>query len=247
MSEIPPLDWSAFFPCARNSPGLSGAAVPGATITLTDEARGQAIVQQSDAAGVFRFPELKPASYALTIAAGGFKETKIQHVVVLVSQVTPLKVSLEIGDTHEEVTVTADSTHQVETVSTESGTVITSEQIQHLAIVGRNVMDLAQLAPGVQLRDGSDIDPTKNNFTIASFQGRSGRETQVQWDGLSIQDHTVGGAVQNVGLDAIGEFQVAQTTLNPAQSVASGGAVNMVSRAGGNQVHGSRRSLCGSG
>jgi hypothetical protein len=217
----------------------SGAAVPGATITLTDEARGQAVVQQSDAAGVFRFPELKPASYALTIAARGFKETKIQHVVVLVSQVTPLKVSLEVGDTHEEVTVTADSTHQVETVSTESGTVITSEQIQHLAIVGRNVMDLAQLAPGVQLRDGSDIDPTKNNFTIASFQGRSGRETQVQWDGLSIQDHTVGGAVQNVGLDAIGEFQVAQTTLNPAQSVASGGAVNMVSRAGGNQVHGS--------
>jgi Carboxypeptidase regulatory-like domain len=217
----------------------SGAAVPGATITLTDEARGQAILQQSDGAGVFRFPELKPASYALTIAAHGFKETKIQHVVVLVSQVTPLKVSLEIGDTREEVTVTAGSTHQVETVSTESGTVITSEQIQHLAIVGRNVMDLAQLAPGVQLRDGSDIDPTKNNFTIASFQGRSGRETQVQWDGLSIQDHTVGGAVQNVGLDAIGEFQVAQTTLNPAQSVASGGAVNMVSRAGGNQIHGS--------
>jgi hypothetical protein len=217
----------------------SGAAVPGATITLTDEARGQAVLQQSDAAGVFRFPELKPASYALTIAARGFKETKIQHVVVLVSQVTPLKIPLEIGDTHEEVTVTADSTHQVETVSTESGTVITADQIQHLAIVGRNVMDLAQLAPGVQLRDGSDIDPTKNNFTIASFQGRSGRETQVQWDGLSIQDHTVGGAVQNVGLDAIGEFQVAQTTLNPAQSVASGGAVNMVSRAGGNQIHGS--------
>ena len=51
-------------------------------------------------------------------------------------------------------------------------------------------MDLAQLSPGVQLRDGNDIDPTKNNFTIAAFQGRSGRETQVQLDGLSIQDHS---------------------------------------------------------
>jgi hypothetical protein len=217
----------------------AGAAVPNATITLIDEAGGQAVLQQSDPEGVFRFPELKPGSYAVTVAAPGFKESKIQHVVVLVSQVTPLKVPLQIGDTREEVTVTADSSHQVETVSTESGVVVTADQIQHIAIVGRNVMDLAQLAPGVQLRDGSDIDPTKNNFTIASFQGRSGRETQVQWDGLSIQDHTVGGAVQNVGLDAIGEFQVAETTLNPAQSVASGGAVNMVSRAGGNKMHGS--------
>jgi len=217
----------------------SGAAVAGAKITLTDEAGGQAILQQSDTAGLFRFPELKPATYAVDVTVAGFKETKIEHLVVLVSQVTPLNITLQIGDVHEEVTVTADSSHQVETVSTESGAVITSEQIEHIAIVGRNVMDLAQLAPGVQLRDGSDIDPTKNNFTIASFQGRSGRETQVQWDGLSIQDHTVGGAVQNVGLDAIGEFQVAQTTLNPAQSVASGGAVNMVSRAGGNQIHGS--------
>jgi hypothetical protein len=217
----------------------TGATVAGGTITLVDEAGGRTLAQQSDAEGVFRFLELKPASYFASVAAPGCKETKIEHVVVLVSQVTPLNISLQVGAANEKVTVTAESGHQVDTVSTESGAVITSEQIEHIAIVGRNVMDLAQLAPGVQLRDGSDIDPTKNNFTIASFQGRSGRETQVQWDGLSIQDHTVGGAVQNVGLDAIGEFQVAQTTLNPAQSVASGGAVNMVSRSGGNQMHGS--------
>jgi hypothetical protein len=216
-----------------------GKAIVGAAVTVVDEAGGQILRQVSDATGLFRYPELQPANYTVSVTASGFRETKVEHVTVLVSQVTPLNITLQVGTTQQEVTVTANSANQVDTVSTESGTVVTAAQIDHLAIVGRNVMDLAQLAPGVQLRDGSDIDPTKNNFTIASFQGRSGRETQVQWDGLSIQDHTVGGAVQNVGLDAIGEFQVAETTLHPAQSVASGGAVNMVSRSGGNQMHGS--------
>jgi hypothetical protein len=217
----------------------TGNVIANAAVTLIDEAGGKSFSQTSDASGVFRFFDLKPAEYKVTITASGFKVESIQHVVVQISQVAPLNVSLQIGNVQEEVSVVANSANQVDTVSTESGTVITLAQIQHLAIVGRNVMDLAQLAPGVQLRDGSDIDPTKNNFTIAAFQGRSGRETQVQWDGLSIQDHTVGGAIQNVGLDAVQEFQVAETTLHPAQSVASGGAVNMVSRTGSNALHGS--------
>jgi Carboxypeptidase regulatory-like domain len=217
----------------------TGRIVIGATVTLVDETSGQIRRQQSDNTGLFLFPELKPDPYHVSIAAPGFKETIIEHVIVLVSQIATVNAVLSVGGAHQEITVTANSSNQVDTISTESGTVITSTQIEQLAIIGRNVMDLAQLAPGVQLRDGSDIDPTKNNFTIASFQGRSGRETQVQWDGLSIQDHTVGGPVQNVGLDAVGEFQVAESTLTPAQSVASGGAVNMVSRSGGNVAHGS--------
>ena len=216
----------------------SGAVVPNAHISATDETTGEALSATSDQSGFYRFVELHPDPYLVVVESPGFKQVSYPHVVVLISRTTSLNAAVTPGNTSEQVLVSSGAT-DLDTVSTESGEVITARQIEQLPIVGRNAMDLAQLSPGVQLRDGNDIDPTKNNFTIAAFQGRSGRETQVQMDGLSIQDHTVGGPVQNIGLDALQEFQVAQSTLNPAQSVASGGAVNMLTRSGSNQLHGS--------
>ncbi len=217
----------------------SGASVQNAAVVYTDESTGETGTATTDNTGLFRILNAKPDRYTVSVEAPGFKRAVFEHITVQLAQVTPLNVTLGTGAVQEQVTVNGDSTVGVDPVSTESGVVINQNQIENLAIVGRNVMDLAQLAPGVQLRDGNDIDATKSNFTVAAFQGRSGRETQVQWDGLSIQDHTVGGPVQNVGLDTIQEFQVAETTLHPAQSVASGGAVNMLSRTGGNSFHGS--------
>jgi hypothetical protein len=217
----------------------SDAAIPKARLTATNAGTGERRELTAATDGSFHLIEMQPGKYSVAIEATGFKRALFQDVVVRVAEVSSLNPKLQVGELSQEVRVTAENQVQVDTVSTEVGSVITQTQIEQLAIVGRSVMDLAQLAPGVQLRDGGEIDPTKNNFTIAAFQGRGGRETQVEWDGLSIQDHTVGGPVQNVGLDAIQEFQVAEATLSPAQSVASGGAVNMVSRTGGNSIHGS--------
>ena len=216
----------------------TGAVVGNARVTATSETSGEKATAISDGSGLFRFLEVRPDPYLVVVEARGFKQVSIPHVVVLISRVTPLNAIVTPGSTAEQVIVSSGTT-DIDTVSTESGEVIDRRQIEQLPIVGRNMMDLAQLSPGVQLRDGNDIDPTKNNFTIAAFEGRSGRETQIQLDGLSIQDHTVGGPVQNAGLDAVQEFQVAQSTLNPAQSVASGGAVNILTRSGSNQMHGS--------
>jgi hypothetical protein len=216
----------------------TGAVVPNVRITATNETTGEDLVTLSNQSGLYRLLEMNPASYSVIVEAQGFKQIMEAHVLVLISRVTPLNFTLTPGSISEQVVVSSGPLN-LDSVSTESGEVINREQIEQLPIVGRNMMDLAQLSPGVQLRDGNDIDPTKNNFTIAAFQGRSGRETQIQLDGMSIQDHTVGGPVQNVGLDAVQEFQVAQSTLNPAQSVASGGAINILTRSGGNQVHGS--------
>ena len=216
----------------------SGAVVPNAHVSATDETTGEKLATVSDQTGFYRFLELHPDPYLVVVEAAGFKQVSSAHVLVQISRVTSFSAAVTPGSATEQVMVSSGATG-LDTVSTESGEVITAAQIEQLPIVGRAAMDLAQLSPGVQLRDGNDIDPTKNNFTIAAFQGRSGRETQIQMDGLSIQDHTVGGPVQNIGLDALQEFQVAQSTLNPAQSVASGGAVNMLTKSGSNQVHGS--------
>ncbi len=217
----------------------SGAVVPNARVTATDEATGERLQTTSDGTGAYRFLEVHPDTYLVTVQVTGFKGETAPHVLVQIARTSSLNLTLTAGSASEQVTVSSGGATDVDTVSTESGEVITRKQIQDLPIVGRNAMDLAQLSPGVQLRDGNDIDPTKNNFTIAAFQGRSGRETQVQLDGLSLQDHTVGGPVQNTGLDAVQEFQVAQSTLSPAQSVASGGAVNILTRSGSNALHGS--------
>lgn len=217
----------------------SGAVVYKARITATDETTGEKLTALSDQSGLYRLLEVQPARYSVIVEAQGFKQISIPHIVVQIARTTLLNETMPLGSSSEQVTVSTGGVTDLDAVSTESSEVITAKQIEDLPIVGRSAMDLAQLAPGVQLRDGNDIDPTKNNFTIAAFQGRSGRETQVQLDGLSIQDHIVGGPVQNTGIDAVQEFQVAQSTLNPAQSVASGGAVNILTRSGGNQIHGS--------
>ena len=216
----------------------SGAVVPHARITATSQTTGEVLLALSDQQGLYSLLAMHPDAYSITIEAQGFKQIDEKNVIVLIAAVTSLNFRLTPGNVFEQVVVDSSIFH-LDSVSTELGQVIRQQEIEHLPNIGRDTMDLAQLSPGVQLRDGSDIDPTKNNFTIAAMQGRSGRETQVQVDGLSIQDHTVGGGVQNVGLDAVEEFQVAQSTLDPAQSVASGGAINILTRSGGNQLHGS--------
>jgi hypothetical protein len=217
----------------------SGSAVPGVTIAVIDEATRKTLQTKSQADGIFEVIDLLPGNYTVTAEAQGFAEVKLEHVVVEVAAVASITLKLSVGQISQVITVSAADRTQVDTVSTEVGGVVNSQEIEQLALSGRNVMDLAQLQPGVQLRDASDIDPTKNNMEVISLQGRSGRETRTQWDGLSVQDPMFGGPAVNVGLDAIQEFQVAEAVHDPAQSVASSGAINMITRRGGNDLHGS--------
>lgn len=216
----------------------TGASIPNVRVTISDQATGFSRTAATDATGYFQVLDLQPSNYTVTAQVSGFRLTKLTNVVVRLGSSTPVAIKMEVGEVKEVVEVSA-SEVAVDTSSTQVEGVISTRQIEQLAIIGRNVMDLAQLEPGVQIRDGGDVDPTKNNFSVVSVQGRGGRETQIQWDGLSIEDYSVGGAVVNVSLDAIEEFQVAQAALDPSHSVASGGAVNIISRRGGNQFHGS--------
>ena len=116
---------------------------------------------------------------------------------------------------------------------------LTAKQIDNTPLNGRNFLDLAQLTPGVQIQDGGNFDPTKNGFTGISMQGRSGRSTRIEVDGVDITDETVGTTTINISEDSIQEFQVAQSMLDPATSLTSSGSVNVIARSGGNGVHGS--------
>src|SRR5262249_29746567 len=148
-------------------------------------------------------------------------------------------VSLQVGAISETVSVTAASETSVEVNNNTVSGVVTARQIDNLPMNGRNFLDLAQLEPGVQTLDGGGFDPTKNGYTGVSIAGGEGRTTRIQQDGIDITDETVGTTVQNLPIDSIHEFQISKSSLDPSTSLSNTGAVNVVSKSGTNDLHGS--------
>src|SRR6202521_4593964 len=111
----------------------SGAAVAGASIGVTDESTGKTFQTKSQADGTFQVIELLPGTYAVKAEAPGFAITKVEHVIIQVATVTPVMVKLAIGKGTQEIVVAADAV-QVDTVSTGVSGIVTSQQIDQLAI-----------------------------------------------------------------------------------------------------------------
>jgi hypothetical protein len=146
--------------------------------------------------------------------------------------------NLEVGDTKEIVEVVGTTDATVDTSRPTVDGVVTPRQIENLPLNGRNFLDLAQQEPGVQVRDGGDFDPTKNQMVGVSMGGRSGRSTRIQVDGVDITDETVGTTTTNLSNETIQEFQVSRSTLDASTDLTSSGAINIVTRSGSNEFHG---------
>ena len=214
-----------------------GALIQGAKVTVTNDATGYKLETSTSDQGTFSVPELAPADYKVTIQAAGFA-SYVNRVTVRVGFVTPVNARLEVGPTTTEVTVLAAG----ESVDTQKSTVqgvITGDRIDQLPLNGRNFLSLAALEPGVQVVSGGSFDPTKNGMTGVSIGGRSGRVTRIQVDGVDITDETVGTTTMNITNESIQEFGISQSSLDPSTDLTSSGAVNIVTRSGTNDIHGS--------
>ena len=217
----------------------SGAAVAGAVVTLTSNAKGSAQTLSTTSSGVYSLTAITPGEYELQIAAAGFQ--KIASTIhVLVGETANGNFALGPEKQFTEVHVAAQASDlDVNTTQAILQDVLTAQTIESIPLNGRNFLDLAQLTPGVQIQDGGNFDPTKNGFTGISMQGRSGRSTRIEVDGIDISDETVGTTTLNLSEDSIQEFQVAQSTLDPGTSLTSSGSVNVITRSGANAAHGS--------
>jgi hypothetical protein len=214
----------------------NGAFVPGAAITITNKATGQAAKLTSNSSGTYASGALQSGEYEVRVEAKGF-QTELLTVTVQVGVTATGNVKLAIGKASEVVEVAGAAV----SVNTEQATVqgvLTAEQIDNLPINGRNFLDLAQLEPGVQIQDGGNFDPTKNGYSSISFGGRFGRTARIEVDGIDISDETVGTTTQNIPAGAIQEFQVSQSSLDLSTELTSSGAVNVVTRSGTNNWHG---------
>ncbi|HKY28909.1 MAG TPA: TonB-dependent receptor, partial [Pyrinomonadaceae bacterium] len=214
------------------------AIVQGASVTLKNIATGAETKATTDERGRFNYQNLEPGSYSITVEKTGFRKSVTTDVIVKVGAVTPLNISLAVGDAREVVEVIAGTEATVDTTRPTVDGVVTPQQIQNLPLNGRNFLDLAQQEPGVQVRDGGDFDPTKNQMVGVSMGGRSGRSTRIQVDGVDITDETVGTTTTNISNETIQEFQVSRSTLDASTDLTSSGAINIVTRSGSNEFHG---------
>jgi len=215
----------------------AGKAVADAKAVVVSKDRGNRVEVMSNADGQIVIADLPPGDYELTVEHEGFKRlTTVFTVRVGIN--TSLDFKMEIGSIATSVTVEINAI----TVDTDKSAVqgtVTAVQIDALPLNGRNFLDLAQLAPGVQVVDGGSFDPTKNQFTGVSIGGRSGRSTRIQVDGVDITDETVGTTVMNLSNESIEEFGISQSSLDPSTDLTSTGAVNIISKSGTNTFHGS--------
>jgi hypothetical protein len=219
----------------------SGAAVPGAQVTITNVGTAAVRTVQTTSTGNYSSGPLNPGNYKVKVSAAGFEGVQL-NLTVLVGTTANGDVKLKVG----QQTTTVEVTSQAVTVNTEQPTVqgvLTSNQIENLPINGRNFLDLAQLEPGVQIQDGSNFDPTKVGYSSISFGGRFGRTARIEVDGVDVSDETVGTTTEDIPASSIAEFQTEQSTLDPSTELTSSGAVNVITKSGTNALHGDASGL----
>jgi Carboxypeptidase regulatory-like domain len=217
----------------------SGAVLAGATVVITSVTTGTTRTMTTTETGTYSAVALLPGDYRVTYQASGFG-TGEKVLTVTVGGTTNGDFTLRLGQEATKVEVTSETlAASVNTVQAVVQDVITGKQIDDIPLNGRNFLDLAQLNAGVQIQDGGNLDPTKQGFAGISLQGRSGRSTRLEVDGIDITDDTVGTTTINLSEESIQEFQVTQSNLDPANSVSSSGAVNVITRSGANDIHGS--------
>ncbi len=219
---------------------VNGAVIPGSKVTITEKATGRQIPVTTNNEGIFQARALLPGEYTVRIEHGGFSSEVQENVTVRVGQSVNVSASLKPGGAQEVVTVSGSTEIQVDTVRHTVDGVIRGEQIDRMPLNARNFLELAALEPGVIVRDGGTIDPTKSNaFRTVGISGRGGTGTRVQFDGIDVTDETVGTTTANLSDDAISEFQVSRSSFDLSTSLTTSGAISVVTRSGGNQVHGS--------
>jgi hypothetical protein len=214
----------------------SGAVVPQAKVVILSADTGFTKSLTTDSAGYYSIGPLNPGNYTVTVTASNF-ETLSVKTVVRTGTVTSGNYKLTIGAASQTVEVNAGEL-QINTDQAGLSSVITREQIDSLPINGHNILDVAQLQPGVLLQTGESFDPTKAGYSAISVAGVSGRTTRILLDGQDVTDETVGTTIFNISSGAIDEFQLNSSTQDVSGEVTSTGQVLMSTRSGTNAFHG---------
>ena len=213
----------------------SGAVITGATVEAKSKTTDTVRTTTTGSAGTYRFELLPISTYVVTITNTGFT-TVSETIEILIGQVTTINAELKPGATTTVVEVTGEAPLVDELKTSVSQTIVPSE-VEELPLLGRDVANLAYLAPGVRATDS--YDPTKNRYAILSINGQGGRNVNVTINGVDNKDNTVGGPVMQLPLEAVQEFVISSQRFSAANGRSEGAAINMITKSGTNRFHGS--------
>lgn len=214
----------------------SGAVIADAPIIVRNKATGFERKTKSENDGSYSAPALPAGLYEIQVQKQGFR-TLLQEVTVATGTITNANLQLELGQTTEIVTVEAAGAAQINAESHSIDGVITRQKIQELPLNGRNFLNLASLEPGVTVGFGS-TSQYNSPFEVSILGGSSSR-TAITVDGGTVRNSIEGNTGMNFSQEMIQEFQLSSTNFDLSTGITSVGAVNIVSRTGGNQFHGS--------
>jgi hypothetical protein len=178
--------------------------------------------------------------YRVRVEAPGFATQVIENVEVHVGETLNLAVNMSVSQVATEISIVADPP-VVDTGRTQQASTLQSQQIRNLPINRRNYLDFALLTPGVvetnDLVDGTDYRVVQTPHSGLSFGGYNGRGNAFAIDGM--ENYSAGGGVRpSVSQEAVAEFQVNRNSFSAEFGGAFGGAINIISRSGTNDVHG---------
>jgi len=218
----------------------TGAAIPGAQVTLTSVDHGINRSATTNSTGDYLFAALPIGSYNLTVAASGFKRFQAAGVVLRVAQKSRVDVAMQVGAASTEVTVQGSSVAQVETQSSDLGGTVTGKEISQLELNGRNFTQLITLVPGVSNQTGQDEAGVGVSGNV-SFSVNGGRTEYNNWemDGGDAMDNG-SNLTLNVypSIDAIAEFKVLTSNYGAQYGRNGSGTVEVETKSGTSQFHG---------
>jgi hypothetical protein len=215
-----------------------GAIMPGVAIELKDEATGAVRPGQTNDVGQFRFASIPAGTYTITIKAQGFKSYSETSIKLASAETRDLRVTkLELGSPTDVVTVTAEAT-PVQTASSEKSSTITGDQLQTLALKGRDLFGFLMLVPGI--RDSSSGRDVTSPNAIGGISVNGGSQVGFLVDGVADMDTGSNGTIHfEPNMDAIGEIRILTSNFQAEYGRQASGAISVVTKSGTQAFHGS--------
>ncbi len=220
-----------------NAHDSSGGVMQGVGITVTNKDTGLQRVVTTATDGNFSAASLPAGNYAISAVAEGF-HTLEKTATVQAGQVTTIDLMMEIGAASEVLTI-RDEAAQIDYASHTIAGVVTQDRIENLPLNGRDFLQLAMLEPGVSASPNK-VGQYNKQFDVSILGGSSANNSvRITVDGATVQDSINGGTQQNFSQEVVQEFQLSSTNFDLSTGIGAGGAINVVTRSGGNDFHGS--------
>ena len=218
----------------------AGAVIPQAQVTITNTDTGLVRSVTTNDLGEYIAPDLPNGNYRIVVKQANFKESIVSNVELHVASTALVNVQMQMGNTSEQITVEA-NTIQVQTDSAQLGEVVNSGQVRDLPLNGRNFVALTQLQPGVAAARSYDaVGKGLKGGVDFAVNGNSMDNNLFLVDGANNNDV---GSNRTIlvypSIESIQEFKMLRNSYGPEYGQASGGVVNIVTKSGTNNWHGS--------